>query len=191
MPSRLCAGATVDSLRLRAWLIKFVASDVEYPVPAGPVIFESNLRCEFHQLFLRKLLAQAFVKIVRNVCRSSSHGICQINDQMFLRIESCQIVAFDGQQLLITQSGFSAYSRIDVDSKRATDERRGSHFRQLDITQRHAAFATDSGFHCYTAPNQAGLAHLNFRRRQVLAKHLSHHAIEPTKMPRSLTFFET
>lgn len=171
-------------------MIKFVALDVEHPVPAGPIILEGDLRAQLHQLLFRKFLCQPRIKIIGDICRGADHGIRQLDYQMLPCIEGLQVIAFNGEQLLVTQSGLSAYGRVDVDSKRTADARRGAHFGQLDIAQRHTSLATEAGFHRDAAPDEARFAHLDFRRRQILAKRFAHDAVKPTKMPGGLSFFK-
>jgi len=77
-------------------MIKLIALDVEYPIPARAIIFESNLAGQLQQLLLGKLLQQARVEVVRNVRRSVNHCVGELNYQKLPRIEWRQLVTAKG-----------------------------------------------------------------------------------------------
>jgi hypothetical protein len=122
-------------LRSRRSLIKIVALDNEEPIPPRAIIFKRDLRCQLHQLFLGKLVAQTRVQLIRNIRRRVGQRVSQFNDQSFRIIEGRQIVAGNGAQFLIAQTCLSAHGRIDVYSEGTTNTCRSANFSQLNVTQ--------------------------------------------------------
>ena len=58
-------------------MIKIVALDVEESIPARTIILKRDLRCQLHQLFLGKLIAQTCVQLIRNIPRRVGQRVSQ------------------------------------------------------------------------------------------------------------------
>jgi len=114
-------------------VIKIVALDVEESIPARTIILKRDLRCQLHQLFLGKLIAQTCVQLIRNIRRRVGQRVSQFNDRSFRFIEGRQIVAGNSSQFLIAQACFSAHDRIDVYSEGTTNTRCSANFSQLNV----------------------------------------------------------
>jgi hypothetical protein len=112
-----------------------VALDVEESIPTGAIIFKSDLPSQLHELFFRKLIAQTPIQIVGNIGWRVSQGVSQFNYQSFSIVKRCHVIAENGAQLFIAQTGFSAHGRIDVYSEWTTDARSGADSSKLNVTQ--------------------------------------------------------
>jgi hypothetical protein len=167
-------------------LVETIASDIEHPVQPRSKILEGNLRTEFQQLLFIELCAQLAVEIVGDIRWRGSHCVGEFDQQLLDITEDRQIIAFECQQLVVRQTGFSAHGRIDVYSKRTPNAYRRSHLCQLDMTQGDAALPAQSGFHADSAPHQAGQPHLHFCRCKVLAESATHDGVHPAQVPRCL-----
>ena len=137
-----------------------IALDVEDSVPTCAIILERDLRAQLHQLFLGKLLSQT------------------------------RVLAENSTQLFIAQVCFSAHGRIDIYSERTIDALRGADLSKLNVTQRDKPFAGEPCFHGDAAPHERRQTHLNLDGRKILSEYFTHHAVEPSQMPRCLVLLQ-
>src|SRR5690348_9583701 len=100
-------------------LIKPLALKPKYPVRSRPIIFPGNGRCQFHQLRGGKALLQARAQLWSHARRSGSDGVRQFQHQFFIGVEEVAlVVVVEVAKLIVADSLASAYSRVDVNSKR-------------------------------------------------------------------------
>jgi len=100
-------------------------------IEAGAVVLPSDCGREFDQCTIAESLAQAGEEGIRDFDWRLSHGVGVFQNEtlQFREIEVGTVLAQVGN-LFGGDAVFSAYGRADVNSKRASDERRNPQFRQ-------------------------------------------------------------
>jgi len=129
------------------------------------------------------MLAEPGIQVVRDVRRRLGHRVREFDQQAFHIGEYTQIIAGQGEKLLVSQSCFSANGRIDVYSKRTADPGGGAHLGQLNVAQRDSPFPAQASLHRNGTPDQPRQTHLHLRRGELFVEHLAHQCVEPAQMP--------
>jgi hypothetical protein len=100
-------------------------------IEAGAVVFPGDGRSKFHELRFGEVFAQASEQRIGNFDRSASHGVGVFEHEAFEcgEVEVSLIVGQIGD-LIGSNAVRSAHGRANVDSKRASDQRRDAKLGQ-------------------------------------------------------------
>ena len=113
-------------------LREVVGRDGEDSIETGASVFPGDDRGKFDEFGLGKMLAKRRVEFVRDVRWGASEGHSQVNDGFFAGVEvRAGIELREVVELVFGDTGFSAYGRMDINSKRTADHQGGFELGQF------------------------------------------------------------
>src|SRR5437588_3110615 len=171
--------------------IEEVAAHVEDAVPARAEVLLSRVGGQLDQLFFGEMLAELGVEFVADVDGRTGKHIGQTQERLLRWGELLDFAVQKRGDFVVREAVHSAAGRIDVDSKRASDARRGAQLHDGALPRRNLGFHAEQELGDRIHPEDSRHTRADFLGRQVLAKNLTDPGEHLTHQERSFVWIDT